>query len=158
MVSRTGADGAVIDPESFLDRIVEIDGTRFERLRPITDYRRDPGEARILYLCRRAVIDTANGYGNDDGDLVMKVKVQYVCLVPCHAAVQLTTIESLHGQHRMTQSNRSLDRARPRPPNGRPCRPSPTRIWTVCRILSLRYAEHNPRMAISQVVTLPSRS
>jgi hypothetical protein len=48
-----GTETTVIDPEDFLDKLVEFpDGNSFERTRPITDYRRDPGEARILYTCR----------------------------------------------------------------------------------------------------------
>ncbi|KAK3647029.1 hypothetical protein LTR56_008195 [Elasticomyces elasticus] len=60
-----------VDPEGFLHRVVNIDGKSYERLEPITDYRRDPGEARILYLCRPNPEDAKSN------DLcVMKVKVQ----------------------------------------------------------------------------------
>ena len=42
------------NPDDFLENVVEFpDGSRFERLEAITDFRKDPGEARILYLCRR---------------------------------------------------------------------------------------------------------
>ncbi|KAK4897550.1 hypothetical protein LTR27_004694 [Elasticomyces elasticus] len=60
------------DPETFLDRVVNIDGKSYERLEPMTDYRRDPGEARILYLCRPNPEDDAKS----NETCVMKVKVQ----------------------------------------------------------------------------------
>ena len=79
------------DPTTLVaDRLLENpvsfpDGQCFERLRPITDFRKDPNEARILYLCRRTRNATstfddtnnANGHSEED-DFVMKVKVQYV--------------------------------------------------------------------------------
>lgn len=64
-------------PEDFLERIVEFpDGTRFERLAAITDFRKDPGEARILYLCRRK--DPSTDLSNREGEtFVMKIKAQW---------------------------------------------------------------------------------
>jgi len=55
------------------------DGSIFERIRPIIDFRRDPNEARILYLCRRlsnrsAVSDENSG----EEECIVKIKVQYV--------------------------------------------------------------------------------
>ncbi|KAK5739422.1 hypothetical protein LTR17_005327 [Elasticomyces elasticus] len=69
----------LVDPEAFLDRVVNIDGKSYERLEPMTDYRRDPGEARILYLCRPNPKDGAKS----DDLCVMKVKVQYVTVNIC---------------------------------------------------------------------------
>ncbi|KAK5174465.1 uncharacterized protein LTR77_001545 [Saxophila tyrrhenica] len=64
------------NPEDFLESIVEFpDGSRFERLHAITDFRKDPGEARILYLCRRHDPNDA-GDGQDE-QFVMKVKAQW---------------------------------------------------------------------------------
>jgi hypothetical protein len=72
-------DGPTItDPDVFLDRVVDCADVSFERLEPMTDYRRDPGEARILYKCRLVGKDrdVMNGTGRDE-TYVMKVKVQY---------------------------------------------------------------------------------
>merc|ERR1712070_84806 len=55
--------------DSFLSKIIDINGTQYERLHPITDFRRDPCEARILYTCREI-----NNPKNDE--YVLKVKVQ----------------------------------------------------------------------------------
>ncbi|KAK5720234.1 hypothetical protein LTR15_007507 [Elasticomyces elasticus] len=60
------------NPEAFLERVIAINGKSYERLEPMTDYRRDPGEARILYLCRP---NSEDGTKSDDL-CVMKVKVQ----------------------------------------------------------------------------------
>lgn len=63
------------NPEDFLERIIEFpDGTRFKRLEAITDFRKDPGEARILYKCRR--MDPTSPNPNEE-ILVMKVKAQW---------------------------------------------------------------------------------
>ncbi|KAI7301035.1 hypothetical protein KC315_g16876 [Hortaea werneckii] len=55
--------------DSFLSKIIDINGTQYERLHPITDFRRDPCEARILYTCRET-----NDPKNDE--YILKVKVQ----------------------------------------------------------------------------------
>lgn len=66
------------DPEDFIDKHVEFpDGSIFERLAPITDLRKDPGEGRIVYNCLRisgqaSPIETRSG-----GELVLKVKAQW---------------------------------------------------------------------------------
>ena len=63
------------NPDDFLDEIVDFpDGSRFERLKPITDFRKDPGEARILYMCKR--IDPEEKSSSEEL-LVMKVKAQW---------------------------------------------------------------------------------
>lgn len=70
-------------PDEFLDTVIHFDdGTSYERLQPITDYRRDPGEARILYICRK-VSRGRDGAGvapqtSEGEEFVMKVKVQSV--------------------------------------------------------------------------------
>ncbi|KAI7533232.1 hypothetical protein KC331_g13169 [Hortaea werneckii] len=56
-------------PDSFLAKTIDFNGTRYERLEPITDFRRDPCEARILYTCR--MISPQNVE-----ELILKVKVQ----------------------------------------------------------------------------------
>ncbi|XMA14634.1 hypothetical protein WAI453_007425 [Rhynchosporium graminicola] len=71
----------VADADGILDKVqVFDDGSRYERLRPITDFRKDIGVARILYLCRR----DPNGVNSTEDEeaeetLVMKVKVQVPC-------------------------------------------------------------------------------
>lgn len=74
------------DADTLLDRIVtfpEINAS-FERLKPITDFRKDDAEARILYICRRVKSGeqnptTAATNGEDKEDLyVLKCKVQFV--------------------------------------------------------------------------------
>lgn len=85
-----GSNGVSSVPDALLDKIVDFpDHTRYERLKPITDFRRDPGEARILYTCRRVGEYESNApsfsppdHGNED-EFVMKVKVQYAgCSIP----------------------------------------------------------------------------
>ena len=62
------------NPDDFLESIVQFpDGSRFERLEAITDFRKNPGEARILYLCRRIDPDSPD----HEERLVMKVKAQW---------------------------------------------------------------------------------
>jgi hypothetical protein len=64
------------NPEDFLEDIVEFpDGSRFERLPAITDFRKDPGEARILYLCKR--IDPNDVDSGQAEEYVMKIKAQW---------------------------------------------------------------------------------
>ncbi|KAK3670088.1 hypothetical protein LTR78_010028 [Recurvomyces mirabilis] len=71
-----GETQALPNPDKFLDRVVEIDGHHYERQRSITDYRRDPGEARILYLCRRSSISASSSDDSEQQTFIMKVKVQ----------------------------------------------------------------------------------
>ncbi|KAK5110818.1 hypothetical protein LTR62_005529 [Meristemomyces frigidus] len=66
----------VPNPDSFLDRVIEINGYHYERSQAITDYRRDPGEARVLYLCRRAADDEPWKPDAKEQTFIMKVKVQ----------------------------------------------------------------------------------
>ena len=74
----TAASGSAPDPEAFLDRVVDFDSNRYERMIAMTDYRRDPGEARILYHCRRLVAGGASMVLTDSEEtFVMKVKIQY---------------------------------------------------------------------------------
>ncbi|CZT13531.1 uncharacterized protein RAG0_17028 [Rhynchosporium agropyri] len=71
----------VADADGILDKVqVFDDGSRYERLRPITDFRKDIGVARILYLCRRDPNDL-NSTEDEEAEetLVMKVKVQVPC-------------------------------------------------------------------------------
>lgn len=94
---------SIPNPEMFLDRIVSFpNGSTYERLRPITDYRRDPGEARILFTCRQ---QSDHGSGSsmtnadDDRELIMKVKIQ----VPPRPASDDPTIP-LSGPSEMTRA------------------------------------------------------
>ena len=69
------------DADRILDVVVhfpEINAS-FERLRPITNFRKDDSEARILYLCRRTTSNDSNAdSGEKDGNdiFVLKCKVQ----------------------------------------------------------------------------------
>lgn len=67
------------DADGLLDRVVvfpEINAA-FERIRPITDFRKDDNEARILYICRRVKPDGQNGNVDGAEDLyILKCKVQ----------------------------------------------------------------------------------
>jgi hypothetical protein len=71
------------DADRLLEPIVDFpgEGFLFERLRPITNFRKDDTEARVLYICRRIKSDDveANDISQEDGkdDLyVLKCKVQ----------------------------------------------------------------------------------
>lgn len=68
------------DADRLLDPIVEFPEIdfAFERIRPITDFRKDDSEARILYLCRRLPLDkkTDNVEGKKDDLYVLKCKIQ----------------------------------------------------------------------------------
>ena len=73
------------DADRLLDPIIEFPeiNTAFERLRPITDFRKDDTEARVLYICRRRrlkqdVVDDARRNGDEDELYVLKCKVQCV--------------------------------------------------------------------------------
>ncbi|KAK0100931.1 hypothetical protein ONS95_007374 [Cadophora gregata] len=60
----------------FLDTVVTFpDGSRYERLEPITNFRKDDDTARILYRCRRRADGLLQSEGCDD-IYVMKVKFQ----------------------------------------------------------------------------------
>nr|POE48389.1 hypothetical protein CFP56_71019 [Quercus suber] len=65
--------------DRLLDKVIRFeDGSRYERLEAMTDFRKDDSEARILYTCRR-VPEHPSMINDNSGDLfVMKVKVQYV--------------------------------------------------------------------------------
>ena len=71
------------DSDRLLEPIVdfpEIDAL-FERISPLTDFRKDDAEARVLYICRRIKADglEMKGENQEDGkdDLyVLKCKVQ----------------------------------------------------------------------------------
>ena len=64
------------NPESFLEETVEFpDGSRFQRLHAITDFRKDPGEARILYICKRIFPNDTDNVNEEE--YVMKVKAQW---------------------------------------------------------------------------------
>jgi hypothetical protein len=71
------------DADRLLEAIVDFPGAvdQFERVQPITDFRKDDTEARVLYICRRIKPGNivANGIGEKDGkdDLyILKCKVQ----------------------------------------------------------------------------------
>jgi hypothetical protein len=66
------------NPEDFLDKIIRFpDGSQFQRLHAISDFRKDPGEARILYECRRIDPSSTNGDGQGDQTYILKVKAQW---------------------------------------------------------------------------------
>ena len=66
------------NPEDSLEQQVEFpDGSVFERLRPITDLRKDPGEGRILYICKRIKGPGSSVESDQDDELVMKIKAQW---------------------------------------------------------------------------------
>ena len=76
----------VDDADRLLDRVVHFPqiGAKFERIRPITDFRKDDAEARILYICRRVDpdLEIVNGsvqHDSPDELYVLKCKIQYVC-------------------------------------------------------------------------------
>ena len=72
----------VEDADRLLETIVEFDnGLLFERIRPITDFRKDDTEARILYICRRLdpgaqTVDELSQTDGKDDLFVLKCKVQ----------------------------------------------------------------------------------
>lgn len=73
------------DADRILDAVVEFPdiNAAFQRIRPITNFRKDDDEARILYLCRRVNPGNQDVNGNvqgiKNGDLfVLKCKVQCV--------------------------------------------------------------------------------
>lgn len=78
------------DADRLLDAVVDFPdlGAAFERVRPLTDFRKDDAEARVLYICRRTQPDGVAGNGNDLTDMnddlfVLKCKVQ--CVSPLSA-------------------------------------------------------------------------
>lgn len=69
--------------ESLLDEVITFDDDRcFRRLAPITDFRKDRDEARILFLCSREMNDQATNASHQEleqqQEYVMKVKFQYI--------------------------------------------------------------------------------
>ncbi|GAB1744636.1 hypothetical protein NU219Hw_g2032t1 [Hortaea werneckii] len=62
-------------PDTFLAKTIDFNGTQYERLEPITDFRRDPCEARILYTCRMISPQNAE-------ELILKVKVHIMTKMP----------------------------------------------------------------------------
>ena len=66
----------VEDADRLLEPIVDFSEINavFERIRPLTDFRKDDAEARILYVCRRI----KGEHDEDRGDdlYVLKCKVQ----------------------------------------------------------------------------------
>ena len=70
-----------MDPLPFLDRTIKFsNGTSFERLESITDYRQChgvvPPERRILYRCRRLSPSAETSPHEDHDQFIMKIKVQ----------------------------------------------------------------------------------
>lgn len=76
-----GVNGAHAgDQDAFVDKIISFpDDNTYERIRPITDLRKDPGEGRILYICNRQPEDAELGsMGHSATEkLVLKVKAQW---------------------------------------------------------------------------------
>ena len=70
-----GAPPSSGNPNDFLDRTVDFpDGTCFEKMSPVTDFRKDPGEARILYTCR---LSSPDAQTRKSETFIMKVKAQW---------------------------------------------------------------------------------
>lgn len=68
-------DVASGDPEDFIDKIIAFpDGSSYQRVQPITDLRKDPGEGRILYICKKINPATSQPEGDD---FVLKIKAQW---------------------------------------------------------------------------------
>lgn len=66
--------------DDFVEKILDFpDGNTYERIRPITDLRKDPGEGRVVYLCNRQPPDAALGSMSHSAmeKLVLKVKAQW---------------------------------------------------------------------------------
>lgn len=66
--------------DGLLDPIVDLPevGALFERIRPLTDFRKDDNEARILYVCRRINAEGTAVNGAEKEELyVLKCKIQY---------------------------------------------------------------------------------
>lgn len=76
------------DADRLLDPIVEFPeiNATFERVRNITDFRKDDNEARILYICRRLQPGGENVNGEDDKRnlYILKCKVQSAIASPIH--------------------------------------------------------------------------
>lgn len=69
--------------EDLLEHVIEFaDNASFERLRPITELRKDRDEARRLYFCRKYVPHRAEEHlhiaAEPEEEFVMKVKFQCV--------------------------------------------------------------------------------
>lgn len=84
-MTTNGVNGVDAVPASnaddFVDKIISgfPDGNVYERIRPITDLRKDPGEGRILYICNRQPPDAELGSMSHSAmeKLVLKVKAQW---------------------------------------------------------------------------------
>jgi hypothetical protein len=68
-----------MDPLPFLDKILTFpDGTSYQRLEPITDFRQchgvTPPERRILFRCRRVAQESSSQHKEEEH--ILKVKVQ----------------------------------------------------------------------------------
>lgn len=71
----------ISDADSITDSIVQYSGIEgeFERVRPITDFRKDDTEARILYVYKRKYGEKREAHqSTGDHFYVLKCKVQYV--------------------------------------------------------------------------------
>lgn len=80
MTTSAQQDGAPTGKaEDFIeDPITFPDGSQFQRLKPITDFRKDPGEARMLYTVKRLSGSlSAAERGVEGQELVLKVKAQW---------------------------------------------------------------------------------
>lgn len=66
--------------EDLVDKMIDFpDGNKYERLQPLTDLRKDPGEGRILYICNRQPPDAELGSISHSAmeKHVLKVKAQW---------------------------------------------------------------------------------
>ena len=77
-------NGAATTPniqDVFIDKIIDFDnGDRYERSQPLTDLRKDPGEARIIYTCRKLPTSTTDDDDDsivDEGEFVVKIKAKW---------------------------------------------------------------------------------
>ncbi|KAK0320644.1 telomerase inhibitor [Friedmanniomyces endolithicus] len=136
----TAAPGSAPDPEVFLDRVVDLDHSRYERLTAMTDYRRDPGEARILYLCRRLVAggSSMTETGSEE-TFVMKIKIQYA---------------KDHARRQISRNHVSdIYRVPPRPASDDPREPLPgPSVTTVAEIAALRKFQREDLAGVPHLV------
>lgn len=101
------------DADRLLDPIVDFPaiGAAFERVRPITDFRKDDAEARVLYICRRIQSESSATNGDSQDNLyVLKCKIQ--CVSP--SILQKRVVKPIVKQSSICPRRRP-DNSHPRP-------------------------------------------
>ena len=121
-----------MDPLPFLDQTLTFpDGTSYQRLEPITDFRQchgaTPPERRILFRCRRVIPpggatsenDSSNGNNHDDDndkeeeEYILKIKVQ----IPDDPNIITSTTASTTTQTTSTTKPPETTKLTPPPPS-----------------------------------------